>query len=380
MKEEKFYTLFAPAERASEEKVLEDNLLFPKDVPMFNITNSIPSGVIVLNKERQIVFVNKPFLKILNLEDDKAVLGRRPGEVLNCIHAFETNGGCGTSEFCRTCGAVKSILEAQGGKENTQECRIIERNHGSSYDLRIWSTPLEYKNKDFVIFSVQDIQDEKRRKILERIFFHDILNTASGLKGISDTLEDAKPDEVSEFIEILGGLSDRLIDEIKAQRELLSAENNEYQVDPNPIYIETFLEEISRFHSQSNAAFNKKIIVDKNSSHIKILSDKTILWRVVSNMVKNALEASGPGEEIKIECKADDSFITFLVHNPAYMNKNVQLQIFQRSFSSKGVGRGLGTYSIKLLTERYLKGSVGFSSDETDGTTFFIKIPTDLKL
>jgi len=380
MKEEKFNTLYAPAEKASGEKVLEDNLLFPKEAPLFNITNSIPSGVLVLNKERQIVFVNNPFLKFLNLEDDVIVLGKRPGEVLNCIHAFETNGGCGTTEFCKTCGAVKSILEAQKGKENTQECRITERNHGNSFDLRIWSTPLKYNNQDFVIFSIQDIQDEKRRKILERIFFHDILNTASGLKGISDTLEDAKPDEASEFIEILGGLSDRLIDEIKAQRELLSAENNEYQVDPKPIYTETFLEEISRFHSRSNAAFKKKIIVNKNSSHIKIFSDKTMLWRVVSNTVKNALEASVPGEEIKIECTADDSFITFLVHNPVYINRNIQLQIFQRSFSSKGVGRGLGTYSIKLLTERYLKGTVGFSSDETDGTTFFIKIPIDLKL
>lgn len=34
----------------------------------------------------------------------------------------------------------------------------------------------------------------------------------------------------------------------------------------------------------------------------------------------------------------------------------VQLQIFNRSFSTKGKGRGTGTYSMKLLTKRYLKG------------------------
>lgn len=39
------------------------------------------------------------------------------------------------------------------------------------------------------------------------------------------------------------------------------------------------------------------------------------------------------------------------------MPRTSQLQIFQRSFSTKGKGRGLGTYSIKLLTERYLKGT-----------------------
>jgi signal transduction histidine kinase len=44
--------------------------------------------------------------------------------------------------------------------------------------------------------------------------------------------------------------------------------------------------------------------------------------------------------------------------------------VFQRSFSTKGTGRGLGTYSIKLLTERYLGGRVWFESAEGHGTTF----------
>jgi len=52
--------------------------------------------------------------------------------------------------------------------------------------------------------------------------------------------------------------------------------------------------------------------------------------------------------------------------------------VFQRSFSTKGKGRGLGTYSIKLLTERYLKGTASFTSTETDGTTFQISLPTQL--
>ena len=52
------------------------------------------------------------------------------------------------------------------------------------------------------------------------------------------------------------------------------------------------------------------------------------------------------------------------------MPRSAQLQIFQRSFSSKGDGRGLGTYSVKLLTERYLGGSVAFDSTLEQGTTF----------
>ncbi len=379
MEQENLSTLFAPAERAGQEKIMEDYLLFPKDAPMFTILNSVPSGVIILNQERQIVFTNTSFLNLINMEKEKEVLGKRPGEVLNCTHAFESEGGCGTTEFCRKCGAVNSILIAQKGKENIQECRIIEKHEGNAFDLRIYSAPLEFKNKNFVIFTVQDIQNEKRRKVFERIFFHDILNTASSLKGIAETIEDVNDEEAAEFIDILGGLSDKLIDEINAQRELLSAENNEYKINPEVIYTESFLDEILRYHSRSDAVQNKKIAVDENSAHTKFISDKTLLWRVISNMVKNALEASKDGYEVKIKCTSTDSEIVFYVSNLTYMERNIQLQVFQRSFSSKGVGRGLGTYSIKLLTERYLKGSVGFTSDEKNGTTFFIKIPAELK-
>ncbi len=68
--------------------------------------------------------------------------------------------------------------------------------------------------------------------------------------------------------------------------------------------------------------------------------------------------------------------ITFTVHNPGVMPEEVQLQLFQRSFSTKAdEGRGIGTYSVKLFGERYLKGQVSFVSRAPDGTTFQLSVP-----
>ena len=92
-------------------------------------------------------------------------------------------------------------------------------------------------------------------------------------------------------------------------------------------------------------------------------------------MVKNALEASGNGQTVTLACGVDGNSVWFEVHNPAFMPRNVQLQIFQRSFSTKGDGRGLGTYSIKLLTEQYLGGRVWFETDEVRGTVFKVSLP-----
>jgi hypothetical protein len=44
--------------------------------------------------------------------------------------------------------------------------------------------------------------------------------------------------------------------------------------------------------------------------------------------------------------------------------------MFQRNFSTKGPGRGVGTYSVRLLTERYLGGQVSLLSSPESGTRF----------
>jgi sensor histidine kinase regulating citrate/malate metabolism len=62
-------------------------------------------------------------------------------------------------------------------------------------------------------------------------------------------------------------------------------------------------------------------------------------------------------------------------HRPVFMPEEVQLQVFARSFSTKGPGRGVGTYSIKLPTERYLGGRASFETCRETGTTFTVRYP-----
>ena len=78
---------------------------------------------------------------------------------------------------------------------------------------------------------------------------------------------------------------------------------------------------------------------------------------------------------VTLKCDYDKDKIRFSVNNLKVMSKEVQHQIFQRSFSTKAANRGIGTYSVKLLTEKYLKGKVWFTSDEIFGTTFYVELP-----
>ena len=121
----------------------------------------------------------------------------------------------------------------------------------------------------------------------------------------------------------------------------------------------------------------KEIEIDCNSEKIDFVCDELLLSRILGNMLKNALESSVQNSRIKIGCILLDNKIRFFVNNAGYIPQDIQNQIFQRSFSTKGKGRGLGTYSMKLLTERYLKGKVFFISSEKEGTTFYAEFPVN---
>lgn len=84
---------------------------------------------------------------------------------------------------------------------------------------------------------------------------------------------------------------------------------------------------------------------------------------VIINLCKNALEGAPMDGSVTTGIENCSDNITFWVKNDQVMSEEVQMQLFQRSFSTKGIGRGIGTYSIRLLTENYLKGKIIFSAE-----------------
>lgn len=373
----KLHTEFAPAERASTEEIIAQSKYFQNTSLLKTLLAAIPNVFVILNEHRQIVFTNRTLLNWLGLESEEALLGLRPGEAVSCVHASENDAGCGTTEFCRTCGAVQAILSSLQGAESVQECRITQKD-GAALDLRVWATPLEIDGRRLTTFAIQDISHEKRRAVLERIFFHDILNTAGGILGFAEILEDGEFGSPELAKERIRQLSAKLIAEIRAQQELVSAEAYDLKVHLSPINARDFLQEIAVTYRKHEAGKDRCVEIAPDAQAVHFVSDKTLLGRVLGNMTKNALEAINPQETVTLSCAEQGETVEFRVHNPGFIPRNVQMQIFQRSFSTKGSGHGLGTYSMKLLSERYLKGQVSFTSSPEEGTTFKAQYPLRL--
>ncbi|MFN3982437.1 MAG: sensor histidine kinase [Caldilinea sp.] len=370
-------TKFAPSERAAASAIVEDYTRFHQNKLLAELLAASPGIYLVLNECRQIVFASDGVLALPGIRSVDDVLGLRPGEALNCEHVTDEPGGCGTTEFCRECGAVRAILSSFAGKRDVQECRLTLRN-GEALDLRVEARPLYLDERTFSIFTVVDIAHEKRRRVLERLFFHDILNTAGGMVGVAELLHEGTAEEFEEYKDIIYTLSHSLVDEIKAQQVLAAAEAGELTVEPARVNSLHLLYELLNTYSKHEVAQSRHLEIDALAEPVVFISDKTLVRRVVGNMIKNALEATKIGQTVTIGCRHFEDGVEFWVHNPNEMSRTVQLQVFQRSFSTKGAGRGLGTYSMKLLGEQHLHGHVGFVSSAEEGTTFFVRFPHEL--
>lgn len=383
-------TDFAPARRADPDTLEQQQAGFLGVSVGQSMLEAMPGPAMVLNEDRQILCVNSHLLQMVAMEDINRLLGQRPGEALGCVnllsapgnlvgcqHARCAPGGCGTTAACAHCGAVEAIQESlQTRGRVARECRITTTG-GGSLDLRVHATYLDIDGEDYVIVGLQDIGHEKRRQVLERAFFHDLLNTCGGLQGLAELLLDLEDDPQTEaaFKRDLAQISRMVVEEIKAHQQMLAAERGELRPALDEIDLPVFLPELVTLYRNHVVRGRQQLVLTAPPAS-RLRTDASLLRRVLGNLIKNAIEATDDDATIALSATVDAGQVVFRVHNPGVIEPAVQMQIFQRSFSTKsGGGRGVGTYAARLFVEGFLGGKVAFMSDEATGTEFSVTLP-----
>lgn len=369
-------TEFAPAVRAPIEKVREQHHFFVGKHGRV-LFDALPNMVLALNCHRQVVFANQAAVSFLGHSDVGELIGLRPGEALGCVNADEHGGGCGTSRHCRNCGAVAAMLAAIEGESARNECELLRRvdNVLEHLSLQVHAAPFSVDGQPFILCSFNDISHQMRFTSMARIFFHDVLNLAGGIRGMAEILGELVPPEFQNDMRILHTATESLVEEIMAQRDMVLAENNELRLHVTSFSSRDILRRQQEFSAHTPVALARSIVVAPDSADVAVAADARLVQRVLGNMLKNALEATPEGGTAVLSCREDGGDVVFSVHNQGHIPQAVQDSIFRRTFSTKGEGRGMGTYSMLLLAERYLSGSVSFRSTEADGTTFFLRLP-----
>ncbi len=364
-----------PSNRTSAHELSSQNkTIFDKKL-LIELLDSISQMVVVLNSNREIIYANEQYLEFCKISKIEELLGMRPGESIECKNADKSEDGCGTSSFCINCGALNAILSSQSGVKSTKECSI-STIHNNVHELRVTAAPLLLNGNVLTIFSILDISAEKRKDFLESVFLHDILNSSGGIQGLAGLLKEmSNPAEMAEIGTTIENVANDLIEEIKKHQLLSVAESGEL----TPSFTQTsslhILENINNMFSGQKSNKGKTIQIDNNTENITFKTDTSLLKRVLANMVKNAIESNCPHDLIRLKAARSTKYCRLSVHNNSYISPEVRLKLFQRNYTTKGKGRGLGTYSMKLLGERYLKGNVGCESEPDSGTSFYIELP-----
>lgn len=107
--------------------------------------------------------------------------------------------------------------------------------------------------------------------------------------------------------------------------------------------------------------------------------DRTQLIRVVTNLVKNAIQAVPDVEapRILVSVASETNFVKLSVaDNGIGIADEFRDKIFEPKFTTKSSGMGLGLGMVKNIVESY-KGSIDFTSQPDKGTVFTVRFPSE---
>jgi hypothetical protein len=165
-------TRFAPAERVPIEIIRRQAAAFQSWPLPSEWCNSPFEYIFVLNRQRQIVFSSRNLQQLAANKGPRECLGMRFGEALDCIRATETEGGCGTTENCRSCGATQAILNGLAGKLELREFRLT-RTIGCRLELRDFTgmaVPLVHNHETYCVFALSESREPAVQRAIELFF------------------------------------------------------------------------------------------------------------------------------------------------------------------------------------------------------------------
>ncbi len=368
-------THFAPADRLERQEILNATQGLHRQA-LASWFNAVPVPVIVLDEHRQIVFCNQAFRELARRSDPEDVIGLRPGEALGCVNADVMDAGCGTSIFCRHCGAAQAIVASLRGVPDTQECHLRRKPElgGGTLDIQVFARPVEYGDRSYILFTALDIAHEKRLRYMERTMFHGLINAAGGVDMIG-RLVDMDPNiDTTEIRGMLDDCGRRLLSDVLYFRDMAAAENDRLMVAPRQgVEAGKVLDMVLALADVHHTAEGVNLRVE-NGRFERLETDPRLLQHVLWNMLVNAMEASGRDGEVVLGCRGDTDAVTFWVRNSGEMPAETQEQIFKPYFSTKGEDRGLGCHVMRLFGERALGGELGFACAH-GSTTFSLRLP-----
>ena len=265
----------------------------------------------------------------------------------------------------------EAALRLLGVEVLTFESQVMDKLASENFLRRETAALLNGKKVRIIAFS--DIRNELSSRELEswtkliRVLTHEIMNNVAPITSLSETLiHKADDDDIKEGLSVINTTGKQLLNFVNNYRRMTLIPKPQ----PKLFYVKPFLERMITISSEYSKDSN--INLDIPVSDLLLYADESLIAHVVTNLLKNAVEAGATSISLSAYTIPDDSIIIDISNNGNPIPSEEAQQIFVPFFTTKPTGSGIGL-SISRQIMKQSGGSLELIKSDTTSTLFRLK-------
>lgn len=332
------------------------------------ILDSLQAGVVVVDAATNVIEDINPAAVRMTGQRREDVVGRT---------CFET--------LCPAQRGDCPILD-RGLEVNSAE-RLLLAQDGRRIPILKSAVLATLRGRRVVVESFVDLTEQKKlaqlKEDVERIIRHDLKSPLTGIIGLPDVLLEnpALDEDAREILAIIKNAGIKMLAMINFSLDLYKIETGTYRPHPVPVDILavalTVCDDLGQLAASRGVTLNLPGgVPDAPDSGLTVFGEELLLFSILSNLIKNALEASDEGQavDVRLSPAPDGRSVVLAVHNPGVIPESMRARFFEKYATDKDGGTGLGSYSARLMTEA-MGGTIRFETSTGQGTTLVVTLP-----
>lgn len=337
------------------------------------ILNSIGDGVMVFNRDQELVLYNRRLVALLELKKPLMI-----GEnVLNLLPAVITDN-------------IRKILDSPLEQAAIREEIPIPSRDEKIVEIQFSPILTERKELLGVTVIVRDITESKRLEKVKNQFVnmvaHELKAPIAAIVGYLDMIlnrtlgEELKAYDryIDRCIQRALGLQNLVNDLLNLSRmEAGTVRREIVDLDAVPV-----IREILDFYSEELKKKNIRLICRMPDS-LFLRMDEEDLKKILNNLISNGIKYNRENGELRVCCATENSWVVLEIEDTGIgMTNEEQQNLFKEFYRAKNKftrdisGTGLGLSIVKKIVDNY-SGKIEVHSQFQQGTTFRVLLPKE---
>jgi transcriptional regulator with PAS, ATPase and Fis domain len=191
----------------------KQSALLHEDALVQTLMDSLPCGVMILDRRARVVSVNKALEKIVGPIDH--VAGKGAGQSIGCLWSLSQANGCGHAEWCSDCEMRRMTLTVINQKKAVNEKAAMDLlidGCAKQVTLHLNIAPLSVHNKRYAIMTIVDIRPlQPAPSVYSESGFHHIVGTDPKMQAIFDAIRKVAATDAAVLIQGESGTGKELV-------------------------------------------------------------------------------------------------------------------------------------------------------------------------